>query len=100
MGTHLNVTLWPNSVILSIDLRPLRLRSLRLGASLLAHLRCSANTNAANPWYECSAMVWCHWLLVVDAPQCAEDAMSEHQLTLLQSSYWPRVGLYGAQKWH
>jgi hypothetical protein len=29
-------------------------------------------------------MVWCHWLLVVDAPQCAEDAMSEHQLTLLQ----------------
>ena len=58
-----------------------------------------ANTNALNPWYEQSAVVYYHWFRVGDASERAEHALSERQPALLQSSDRPRVGLYGAQKW-
>ena len=70
-----------------------------LCVSLLGHLRPTANTNAPNPWYEQSAVVYCHWFRVEDAPGCAEQALSERRPALLQSSDRPRIGLYGAQKW-
>ena len=57
------------------------------------------NTNAPNPWYEQSAVVYYHWLQVGIASECAEQALSERQPALLQSSDRPRSGLYGAQKW-
>jgi len=66
---------------------------------LLAYLRRTANTNALNPWYGQSAVVYYHWFRVGDASQCAEQALSERQPTLLQGSDRPRFGLYGAQKW-
>ena len=99
MGAHFNGSLWPNCAIWSIDLRPLRLRLLSLFVSLLAHLRRTANTNAPNPWYEQSAVVNYHWFRVGSASECAEQALSERQPALLQSSDRPRAGLYGAQKW-
>ena len=99
MGAQLNYSLWPNSTISFIDLRPLRLRPSRLCASVLAHLRRTANINVANPWYECLAAVCYHWFLVRDASQCAEHAVRACQPVLIQSSDWPPVGLYGAQKW-
>jgi len=43
--------------------------------------------------------VYYHWFRVGDASECAEQALSEGQPALLQSSDRPRVGLYGAQKW-
>ena len=44
-------------------------------------------------------MVYYHWFRVGDASECTEQALSEREPALLQSSDWPRVGLYGAQKW-
>jgi len=67
--------------------------------SLLAHLRSTANKNAENPWCEQSAAVYCHWFRVGDAPECAEQALSERQPALFQSSDRPRAGLYVAQMW-
>jgi len=43
-------------------------------------------------------VVYYHWFRVGDASECAEQALSEGQPALLQSSDRPRVGLYGAQK--
>ena len=62
VGVQFNYSLWPNSSISFIDLRPLRLRPSRLCASVLAHLYHTANINALNPWYECLGAVCCHWL--------------------------------------
>jgi len=42
---------------------------------------CTATTNAPNPWYEQSAVVYCHcWFRVGDASECAEQALSARRL--------------------
>ena len=44
-------------------------------------------------------MVCYRLVLVRDASQWAEHAVRACQPALIQSSNWPHVGLYGAQKW-
>jgi len=89
-----STTLWPNRTISFIDLRPLRLRPSQLCASVLAHLRRTANINVSNPWYEYLSAVCYHWILVGDASQCADHAVRERQPDLIQSSDWPHVCMY------